>query len=98
MNEGEEFEDGGRIEFKIDFEDVDYIKIDVEGHELKVLQGGVDTINRCKPIIVLEQESIVEIYGKGSRYDAMNYLLDSLGYELVAYDGWTDYVFKYRQS
>ena len=38
------------------FQDVDLIKIDVEGHELKVLEGGLDTIRRCKPVIIVEIE------------------------------------------
>jgi len=36
------------------FVDVDFIKIDVEGHELEVLKGGVETITRCRPWIVVE--------------------------------------------
>ena len=32
--------------------DLDYLKIDVEGAELKVLQGGINTIKKCKYVIV----------------------------------------------
>jgi FkbM family methyltransferase len=32
------------------------IKIDVDGHELEVLNGAVETIKRCKPIIYIENE------------------------------------------
>ena len=35
---------------------VDYIKIDCEGFEYKVLRGGAKTIQRCKPVVVLEQK------------------------------------------
>lgn len=31
-----------------------FIKIDVEGHELGVLRGAAQTINRCRPILVFE--------------------------------------------
>lgn len=33
---------------------VSFVKIDVEGHELEVLQGARDTIRASKPVIVLE--------------------------------------------
>ena len=36
------------------FDTVDLIKLDVEGHELNVLKGGVNTIARCKPVIMFE--------------------------------------------
>lgn len=36
------------------FEDVDVIKIDVEGSELFVMQGARDTITRCRPSVQVE--------------------------------------------
>lgn len=36
------------------FEDVDAIKIDVEGSELLVIQGAKDTIERCRPSVQVE--------------------------------------------
>jgi len=39
------------------FEEVTLIKIDVEGHELEVLEGSVNTINKSKPSILLEHHS-----------------------------------------
>jgi FkbM family methyltransferase len=32
------------------------IKIDVDGHELQVLNGAVETIKRCRPVIYIENE------------------------------------------
>lgn len=34
----------------------DLVKIDVEGFELPVVQGAVETIARCRPLIVVEQK------------------------------------------
>lgn len=39
-----------------DFSDVDLIKIDVEGHEYSVLEGAVLTLQRCRPILLIEIE------------------------------------------
>lgn len=33
---------------------IDFIKIDVEGGEFDVLKGAVETIKRCKPIVIFE--------------------------------------------
>jgi hypothetical protein len=35
---------------------VSFIKIDVEGHELEVLLGSVDTLRRDRPILLIEIE------------------------------------------
>ena len=55
-----------------ELEGVDLIKIDVEGHELEVLQGASQTIAASRPTL------IVEI--KGNRFDEVTRLLQSLGY------------------
>jgi FkbM family methyltransferase len=33
---------------------VDFLKIDVEGHEEKVVRGGARTLERCQPVVVFE--------------------------------------------
>jgi FkbM family methyltransferase len=45
------------------FETLDLLKIDVEGFESAVLMGGVETITRCRPVVVVEDN------GQGARYD-----------------------------
>lgn len=53
--------DGGeKIEIKtldsFNFKKLDFIKIDVQGYEKFVLNGAKDTINRCKPTLIIEME------------------------------------------
>lgn len=36
--------------------DVDFIKIDTEGHEYFVLRGAKETILSCKPVVIVEQK------------------------------------------
>ena len=46
------------------FDKLDLIKIDVEGHELEVIKGTAETINRLRPILYVEndrQEKSVEL-------------------------------------
>lgn len=43
--------------------DVDFIKIDVEGYEPRVIRGAADTIARCRPTIVVEQKNTTMRYG-----------------------------------
>jgi FkbM family methyltransferase len=35
-------------------EQIDFLKIDVEGHEMHVLTGGTEILSRCKPLILIE--------------------------------------------
>jgi FkbM family methyltransferase len=37
-------------------QDVAFVKIDVEGHELNVLNGAVELLERCQPVFVVEAE------------------------------------------
>lgn len=59
------------------FEGVDFIKIDVEGYELPVIEGGRETIQRCKPNMVVEQKGNEVSYGEPR--DAAVKLLQSWG-------------------
>ncbi|WP_137177553.1 FkbM family methyltransferase [Roseomonas sp. AR75] len=57
--------------------DLTHLKVDVEGHEQEVLEGGRETLARCRPVISLELE---ERHRAGSTRDVPA-LLAALGYE-----------------
>ena len=58
--------------------DVDYLKIDVDGFELRVLQGSVETIKKYKPIVVLEAED--------DDRTGIDFMENQLNYKIVAWD------------
>ncbi len=43
-------------------QDVDLIKIDAEGYEFNIVKGGAETIQRCRPVMIVEQK------GHGATY------------------------------
>jgi FkbM family methyltransferase len=59
------------------FEDVDFMKVDVEGYERQVLEGARETLLRCRPIVIIEQKEFAGRYGTGQY--AAGELLQSLG-------------------
>ncbi len=72
------------------FGQVDFIKIDVEGYELPVNQGAVETLRRCRPIVVIEQKgNDTAVYG-GRTNEALERLRGLGARELKVISG--DYV------
>ena len=83
---------------------ISFIKIDVEGHETEVIEGGIKTINKNKPILLVEIE---ERHSKRKVIDVIKFI-NSLGYksyylnekELVStstltnFDTFNNYIFK----
>ncbi|MCE2919962.1 MAG: FkbM family methyltransferase [Acetobacteraceae bacterium] len=57
---------------------LDFIKIDVEGFELDVLEGGVEALKRLRPIVFLEFNSFTLIaYGNRNPRALLEYLIDN---------------------
>ena len=83
----------GNIEMKtvdsFQFEDVDLIKIDVEGFEMNVLRGAKDTIKNCKFLMI-------ELNNNSKKYNSSNAeiekYLEELGFATLI-DKWPDKVF-----
>lgn len=76
------------------FNDVNYIKIDVEGDELSVLKGAKQTLARCRPLIILEQNNVVEDFKKGTKFQARDWLLDN-NYKVVDHNGTDDWILQH---
>lgn len=66
----------------LNINELDYLKVDVEGFEENVIDGALKTIKKCQPLIIIE---CMEDYSKGTRMkdntirNKFKYLLD-LGY------------------
>lgn len=71
-------------------EKIDFIKIDTEGFEVNVIKGAADLLKRDKPIL------FVEIAPRN--LDAINKILDTLGYVMVDDLGLANYVYAHRDK
>ena len=73
---------GGDTEIRrldsFDLFEIDYIKIDCEGFEYRVLQGAQLTIRRCRPVVVIEQKPH-DMYAKNYGQFAAIGLLEDWG-------------------
>jgi len=68
---------------------VDFIKLDVEGFEPRVLAGAEETIRRFRPRMLVEVFDLA-LRGGGSSADALLDLLQGLGYQLYKTLWWSD--------
>jgi len=55
----------------------DFLKIDVEGNELRIFHGGIETLKKCRPKIIVEIEA--RHVGQEKVLETFNFM-NSLGY------------------
>lgn len=65
----------------LEITDCDLIQLDVEGYEYFALQGAIETINRCSPVICIEVNGLSEKYGQTD--GNLIGFVESLGYKIV---------------
>lgn len=75
------------------FNDVDMIKIDVEGFEEEILAGAMQTIERNKPVLVIEQQK--HEYKNDMNETPAIKILEGWGYKVVDQIS-KDWVLKYK--
>lgn len=67
---------------------VDLIKLDIEGSEVDALEGAHTTIDRFKPLLLLEAED-ERLAGQGRTKDEFRRVVESYGYRLWVFDAST---------
>ena len=63
---------------------VDLLMIDVEGSEIKVLQGAVEMLKQNKPVVIFETHSLYDDWSNGLQNSPSATLMKELGYEVFA--------------
>ena len=72
---------------------ISVIKIDVQGHEMEVIAGAMETIRRCKPVIVMDYEEQYDNRNKSNKLNLLKFLKD-FGYEVFLVDIYEKDIYK----
>jgi len=67
---------------------LDFVKIDVEGAEYLVLEGGKETLKRCRPYIVFEHGRGAAEYYNVRPEQVYDLLVDEVGLEISVMKDW----------
>lgn len=76
----------------IDLQSPNFIKIDVEGYETKVLRGGVECITNCKPVMLIEVNEGALVRAGSSVAELLD-LIESYGYNMRITDASLKYTY-----
>lgn len=68
-------------------ERLDFVKIDAEGHELEIVRGGLASLERFRPALLVESEARAHEPGRDSHLEALDGMLRPLGYTGSFNDG-----------
>ena len=93
--ESERAEEGaGKVQFELypldDMEavnrrnDIGFVKIDIEGHEMECLEGATDTLTKHKPVVALEVSKSSIRDGKSAAVEYLKQVGYSFVYEIAA--------------
>ena len=77
---GDDFEIRSIDSYK--FDEVDFIKLDVEGFEPFAVAGAEETLERCSPMVLVEQKELCARFGL--HYMEAGKILEEMGYRLAA--------------
>ena len=76
----------------LELDDLDLLQLDVEGYEWHALQGAIETIRRCRPLIQVELRNFTNRYGHSD--GEVRAFLAGLGYREVSRQQGSDVVFQ----
>lgn len=80
---------------KFEFQSVDLLQLDIEGYELRALNGAIEMIKRCRPILHIEMRDLATEYGSSDSEVAA--FIAALKYERVPMKPGPDQVFRYAE-
>lgn len=63
--------------------DIDHIQLDVEGNELRALKGAEQVIDRCSPVITIEERGLIHSRQIGHRVGDASSWLQKKGYRVM---------------
>ena len=74
----------------LNLEELDFLKLDVEGYEPYAIDGALETIKKFHPVILVEQKEITARFG--IPLDSAGRKIESLGYKYAAKKG-NDFIY-----